>query len=118
MAEEIAEGIKLDDKNISIKLFNSARHDINTIATEIFKSKAVIAGSPTVNKGFLASLAALLEFVKGLGFKNKKAASFGCYGWSGESVKIINDELRKAGFEIIDEGMRTMSVSYTHLSGE
>lgn len=108
MAEEIAEGIKLDDKNISIKLFNSARHDINTIATEIFKSKAVIAGSPTVNKGFLASLAALLEFVKGLGFKNKKAASFGCYGWSGESVKIINDELRKAGFEIIDEGMRTM----------
>ena len=108
MAEEIAEGIKMDDENISIKIFNSARHDLNTIVTEIFKSKAVIAGSPTVNKGYLASLAALLEFIKGLGFKNKKAASFGCYGWSGESVKVINGELEKAGFELADEGLRLM----------
>lgn len=35
--------------------------------------------------------------MKGLAFKNKKAAA-GAYGWSGESAKIISEELGKAGF--------------------
>jgi len=108
MAEEIAKGIKKEDSNINIKLFNSARHDMNTIVTEIFKSKAIIMGSPTVNKGYLASLAALLEFIRGLSLKNKKAAAFGCYGWSGESVKKINEDLEKSGFELINDGLRVM----------
>ncbi len=108
MAEEIAEGIRITDKNVSVKIYNSARRDLNKIATEIFKSKALVLGSPTVNKGYLASVAALLEFIKGLGFKNKKAASFGCYGWSGEAVKILNEELVKAGFELVNEGLRLM----------
>jgi len=34
---------------------------------------------------------------------NKKAAAFGCYGWSGESVRILKVLMEKAGFEIIDE---------------
>ena len=40
--------------------------------------------------------------------KKKKAAAFGCYGWSGESVKILNEMLADAGFEIIGEGMRQL----------
>ncbi|MCE5329853.1 anaerobic nitric oxide reductase flavorubredoxin [bacterium] len=106
IAETIAEGIKSSDKEITVKLYNSARHDVNTIITEIFKSKAVLIGSPTINKGILNSTAAILEFIKGLSFKNKKAAAFGSFGWSGESVKIITEELTKAGMEIIDEGIR------------
>jgi len=109
---------------MNVKIFNSARHDMNTIVTEIFKSKAVIVGSPTVNKGYLASLGALLEFVKGLSFKNKKAAAFGCYGWSGESVKKINEDLEKSGFELINDGLKVMwhpdknDISRLHEFGE
>ena len=108
MAEAIASGIKEVNKKVIIKLFNSARSDKNTIMTEVFKSKAVLVGSPTVNKGILTSTAAILEQIKGLSFKNKKAVSFGCYGWSGEGVKIITEELRKAKFDIIDEGLRVL----------
>ena len=108
IAEAINEGIKKTDDKITVKLFNSAKHDINTIITEIFKSKIFIIGSPTVNKGYLASTAALLEFIKGLSFKDKKAAAFGCYGWSGESVKLINEELLKAGAEVINEGLKVL----------
>jgi flavorubredoxin len=39
-------------------------------------------------------------------FKNKKAAAFGCYGWSGESVKVITDLLQNSGFEIINDGLK------------
>lgn len=106
MAETIADGIKSKNKEINIELYNSARRDINTIITEIFKSKAVLIGSPTINKGMLISTASLLEFIKGLSFKNKKAAAFGSYGWSGESVKLITEELSKAGMEIVNEGIK------------
>ncbi len=45
--------------------------------------------------------------MKGLKFKNKKAAAFGCYGWSGEGTKVILDSMKNAGFELIDEeGLR------------
>jgi len=80
MAENIGRGISKADPKVTVKLFNSAKTDKNDIIAEIFKSKAVIVGSPTVNRGILTSLAALLEEVRGLGFKNKKAAAFGSYG--------------------------------------
>jgi len=31
---------------------------------------------------------------------------FGCYGWSGESTKVLSDLMLNAGFEVIDEGFR------------
>lgn len=106
MAEAIAEGVKSSNKDITIKIFNSSKRDKNDIITEVFKSKMVIVGSSTINKGILSSTAAILEMIKGLEFKGKKAAAFGSYGWSGESTKLITEELNKAGFEVINEGIR------------
>ena len=108
MAEKIAAGIKLSNKDITIKLFNSnsTHTDKNDIISEVFKSKAILVGSPTINKGILFSVAGILEMIKGLGFKNKKAAAFGSYGWSGENTKLISSELSKGGFELLNEGLR------------
>lgn len=108
MAEKIAAGIKQTNNDITIKLFNSnsTHTDKNDIVSEVFKSKAIIVGSPTINKGILFSVAGILEMIKGLGFKNKKAASFGSYGWSGENTKLISSELSKGGFELLNEGLR------------
>lgn len=106
MAEAIAEGIKEADDKVDLKLYNVSKTDKNDVATEIFKSKAVIAGSPTVNKGILSSMSGMLDLIKGLQFKGKKAAAFGTYGWSGEAVKELNELLKKAGFELVDEGIR------------
>ncbi|MBU1339696.1 MAG: anaerobic nitric oxide reductase flavorubredoxin, partial [Acidobacteria bacterium] len=39
-------------------------------------------------------------------FKNKSAAAFGTYGWSGESVHRIEDLLKNAGFTVVQEGMK------------
>lgn len=108
MAEAIAEGLKEIDKDCVIKIFNSSKHDKNDIIAEVFKSKTVLVGSSTINRGILSSTAAILEMIKGLGFKDKKAAAFGSYGWGGESAKIITEELNKAGFEIINEGIREL----------
>ncbi|HBN85314.1 MAG TPA: MBL fold hydrolase, partial [Clostridiales bacterium] len=106
MAEAIAEGIKEADNEVTIKLLNSAQRDKNDIITELFKSKAFLVGSPTINGSYSYSVAGILEMVKGLKFKNKKAASFGCYGWSGESVKLITQELKNGGITVTDDGIR------------
>jgi flavorubredoxin len=108
MAEKIANGIKEGDPAIHVKLFNLAKTDKNEVITEVFKSKAILVGSPTINRGILVSVAAILEEIKGLKFKNKKAAAFGCYGWSGESVNIISSALKESGFELVDEGLKAM----------
>ena len=108
MAEKIAYGIKEADKEVNVKLFNLAKTDKNDVITEVFKSKAILVGSPTINRGILVSVAGILEEIKGLKFKNKKAVAFGCYGWSGESVKIISSILEESGFDIIDDGLRMM----------
>jgi flavorubredoxin len=108
LAESIAKGIKEKDDTVTVKLYNIARSDINDVVTEVFKSKAILLGSPTINKGVLCAMASLIEMITGLKFKNKKAAAFGCYGWSGESVKILSEQLTKAGFELMNDGLKAM----------
>jgi flavorubredoxin len=108
MAEGIAAGLREADPAVNLKLFNLAKSDRNDVITEIFKSRALIVGSPTINRGILTSIAGLLEEVKGLKFRNKKAAAFGCYGWSGESVKLLRERLESAGFPVVDDGLRCL----------
>jgi flavorubredoxin len=105
MAEAIAHGIAAADPDVTVKLFNIARSDKSDLITEIFKSKAVLVGSPTVNKGILSAAAAILEEMKGLRFQNKKAAAFGCYGWSGEAVAVISERLKEGGFQVLNDGI-------------
>lgn len=108
MAEAIASGIKEADDKTNLKLYNAAKTDKNDILTEIFKSKAVLLGSPTINRSILSSMAALIDMAKGLAFKQKKAAAFGTYGWSGESVKLLTAHLKDAGFEVVSDGIRAV----------
>lgn len=108
MAEAIASGIKMVSPETAVKLFNVGRSDKNDVITEVFKSKAILVGSPTINRGILTSIAAILEEIRGLEFRNKKAAAFGCYGWSGESVKMIGRLLTECGMELMDDGIRAL----------
>jgi flavorubredoxin len=106
MAERIAEGIELADPEVVVKVYNLSKNDINDIITEVFKSKMVVVGSPTVVNGIIHGIAGFIQMMKEMKFKGKMATSFGCYGWSGESVKIMNELLTNAGFNVFDEGIR------------
>lgn len=107
IAHRIAEEIHNQSPDTVVKVFNIAKADKNEILTEVFKSKAIAVGSPTVGNSILSSVAGWLEYLKQLKFKNKKAAAFGCYGWSGESVKKLQEELKTAGFDVIEENIRS-----------
>ena len=108
IAHKIAEQIHQQSPDTVVKVFNISKSDKNEVMTEIFKSKAIAVGSPTVSNSILSSVAGWMEFLKQLKFKNKKATAFGCYGWSGESIKILQDKLKEAGFEVIDENIKSL----------
>jgi len=110
MAEAIAVGIREVSPDTTVIIKNIAHDDKNDVLTEMFRSKAVLVGSPTINNGISFAIAGLLEMAAGLKFKKKKAAAFGSYGWGGGSVKLINARLGEAGFELVNDGIAKLWV--------
>ena len=108
IAHAIAEEIKRQSPATVVKVYNIAKSDKNEVMTEVFKSRAIAVGSPTYINGVLASVTGWLAFLKSLKFKKKRAAAFGCYGWSGEGVKVLQESLQDAGFAVIDEHVKSL----------
>ncbi|MFC2040793.1 flavodoxin domain-containing protein [Chloroflexota bacterium] len=104
MAEAIGNGLAAS--GIPYKMFHVAVSDRNDLITEVFKARAIIVGSPTFNQGVLPTISPILEDLKGLKFQNKVGAAFGSYGWSGESVKIIEEHLNGCKVQLVAEGVR------------
>ena len=110
MGEAIAEGIRRADPSVEVKLYNVAKEDKNDVLTQMFRSKAVLVGSPTINYGYSFAIAGILEMARGLKFKGKKAAAFGSYGWSGDAPKLITKHLQEAGFDVVNDGIKCLWV--------
>jgi len=104
MAEAIGDGLAAE--SVPYKVFHMAVSDMNDVVTEIFKTKAIIVGSPTFNQGLLPTMSPILEDLKGLRFQNKIGAAFGSYGWSGEAVKLIEEHFMRCKVQIVAEGVR------------
>ena len=58
----------------------------------------------------MPTIAQFLCYIKGLRPQNHKAFAFGSYGWSGQSIGMVEDELKAAGFEIILDKIKILNV--------
>ena len=103
MALKIAEGLK--DGGVSFKLFDIATSDRTDVIKEMLEAKAFIIGSSTHDNDMLTAIAGFLEFLKGLKPKNRIAAAFGSYGWSGGAVASIEKVLKEGGIEVVQPGI-------------
>ena len=106
MAEAIGRGFA--SGGVPCTLFHMGSMDRNDAITEIFKAKAVVVGSPTVNKGLLPGIMPVLEDLRGLRFKNKIGAAFASYGWSGESLALLEEHLKASGIALAAPGVRAL----------
>jgi len=104
MAEAIMSG--LTDEGIYVRPMKLRECDRSDVMTEIMDAKAVLVGSPTLNNGLYPTVSDFLTYMKGLKPQNKIGAAFGSYGWSGESVKLIQEELAAMKFQTIDSGLK------------
>ena len=104
MAEAIGDGVA--ESGVACKIVNAAVTDRNDLLVDVFRSQCIVIGSPTINNRILPTIAPLLEDMRGLKFKNKIGAAFGSYGWSGESVKIIEEHLAQCSIPLARPGIR------------
>jgi flavorubredoxin len=108
MAEAIVDA--LGEGGISARVMRLRNCHRSDIITEVLDAGAIIVGSPTINNGLFPTVSDFLTYMKGLKPKNKIAAAFGSYGWSGEAVKLITGELEAMKFDVIDPGVRIQYV--------
>ena len=108
MAHAIAAG--LSEQGVAVHPMHLRKWHRSDIMAEVLDARAVVVGSPTLNNGLFPTLGDFLTYMKGLKPKNKIGAAFGSYGWSGEAVKLITQELEAMKFEMIDPGMKVQYV--------
>lgn len=104
MAEYIYKGASLPDTDVS--LYNAAETDLETILDEIEASDEIILGTPTLNAKAPKPIFDIISSLVTLNIRGKAAAVFGCYGWSGEAVQIVEDILKSLRFKIVAEGCK------------
>lgn len=102
--EKIAEVISnvFIGKGIPAELLNLKKIHISDIMTKVLTAKYICVGSPTLNNTTLPTVAAFLNYMQGLGPKNRIGLSFGSYGWGGQSIPQIQEVLSNCGFQVLD----------------
>lgn len=104
MAHAVAEA--LIGQDISVQIMDAKINHRSDVVTELLDARAFICGSATLNNGMMPLMADLLHYVRGLKFSNRLAAAFGSFGWSGEAVKMMTNQLVDAKFEMVGEGVK------------
>jgi flavorubredoxin len=105
MARAIAEGLATG--GTEVKLMSVDVFHRSDVIYEILDAGALIAGSPTLNNHMLPQMADVLTYLKGLKPANLIGAAFGSYGWSGESIRHIEEILTEMKVAPAGEPIRT-----------
>ena len=108
MAHTIAEAFI--DKGYSGGDYDIKKNSHADIMTDILTSRYLAVGSPTLNNTMLPTIGGFLCYMRGLAPKGRKAFAFGSYGWGGQSIQQIEDELKAGGCEIAMDKVRILYV--------
>ena len=111
MAKTIAE--TLVSEGVPVKLLSMNDVHRSEVVYETLEAGALIVGSPTLNNNILPQMADVMTYLKGLKPANLIGAVFGSFGWSGESVKDLENILKEMKVEVVAE-----SVSTKHVPGD
>lgn len=104
MASAIEEGLK-EAGDIEVEILDIEHTPLGEVDAKLTHSQGIIVGSPTINQNILMPIYRLFATINPLRDKQKLAGAFGSYGWSGEGVKIIEENLRNLKLKIFQTGI-------------
>jgi flavorubredoxin len=113
LAEAFTQG--LTDAGVEAQRHHLRRTHPSDIITEVLDAGLLLFGSPTLNNQMFPTMGEFLTYLKGLAPKNKAAAAFGSFGWSGQAVGLITKELEAMKLKVVHEGFK---VRYIPDAGE
>jgi flavorubredoxin len=104
LAEAFTQG--LTDAGVEAQLHHLRRTHASDIVTEVLEAGLLLFGSPTLNNQMFPTMGEFLTYLKGLAPKNQAAMAFGSFGWSGQAVGLINQELQAMKLNVVHEGFK------------
>ncbi len=111
MAGAISEA--LAGEGIKVRLLSMNETHRSEVVYEVLNAGALIVGSSTLNNNILPQMADVMTYLKGLKPANLIGAAFGSYGWSGESVRHLEEMLKEMKVEIAAPSVSTKHVPDT-----
>ncbi|MCX7709123.1 MAG: FprA family A-type flavoprotein [Clostridia bacterium] len=100
IAERIAKGMA--ELDITPEIINIKNADTGSLKSKIRESDGILVGSSTKYGDLVGDIEAFIQSLQGGDFKNKFAAAFGSYGWSGEAIAHLDEQLEALGFKMIN----------------
>jgi len=104
IAKEIAKGIRMAG-DFTVDLCDIEKMEPEVMEEKIIEASGIILGSPTFNQNILFPVYQVFAMINPVRDRNKPAASFGSYGWSGEASKIIDSALKNLRLNVIEDGL-------------
>jgi len=101
-AEYIAAGIR-ETNDISTELIDIEDISLGSLESKIITADGILIGSPTINQNTLLPVYKLFALINPIRDKGKLGGAFGSFGWSGESPKIILENLRLLKLKVFEE---------------
>ncbi len=96
----VAQGISRCD--VPLEIFDSARTHASYILPSLWTKRGVIIGAPTYEVSLFPPMAEVLNMAVRKRIKNKMAAYFGSYGWSGGALKEMQKIIEPLKWNLVD----------------
>jgi len=97
MAVAITEAFK--DAGIPVTLYDVKTTEISDIMTDLADAKYLGVGSSTINNGMLSPIVGFLNYLHEMAPTKLRYIAFGSYGWGGQSIQMIDEQLESMGYE-------------------
>jgi flavorubredoxin len=92
-----------NNQGLRTTMYNLHKNHRSDVMTHLLTAKYICVGSSTLNNSILPNVAAFLAYMVGLAPKGRIGMAFGSYGWSGQSVGLVEEQLKKCGFQIMEQ---------------
>jgi anaerobic nitric oxide reductase flavorubredoxin len=96
----VAEGIAAE--GVPLDIFDVSRNHVSYILPPLWTKRGVMIGAPTYEVSLFPTMAEVLNMAAHKRIRNKKAAYFGSYGWSGGALKGVKTIVEPLKWELVD----------------
>lgn len=100
MMNAVAQGIS--EAGAPIEIFDASRTHASYILPSMWTKRGVVIGAPTYEVSLFPPVAEVLNTAAHKRIKNKKAAFFGSYGWSGGALRGLKTIIEPLKWDLVD----------------
>lgn len=100
IAQTLAKGI--EEFSVEATIINVKNANIEDIKELAGEADAILIGSSTRYGDMIGNIENVVKEIIKLDLSSKLGTAFGSYGWSGESIEILNDYLKQSNIKLLD----------------